>query len=48
MGDTGYARQHNTFHAFLTLARSIRKQLGARAYKLDEYTMITRKKWEAC
>ena len=37
LGDTGYARQHNTFHAFLTLARSIRKQLGARAYKLDEY-----------
>ena len=37
LGDTGYARQHNTFHAFLTLARSIRKQLGAQAYKLDEY-----------
>ena len=37
LGDTGYARQHNTFHAFLTLARSIRKRLGARAYKLDEY-----------
>ena len=37
LGDTDYARQHNTFHAFLTLARSIRKQLGARAYKLDEY-----------
>ena len=37
LGDTDYARQHNTFHAFLTLARSIRKRLGARAYKLDEY-----------
>ena len=37
LGDTDYARQHNTFQAFLTLARSIRKQLGARAYKLDEY-----------
>ena len=37
LGDTDYARLHNTFHAFLTLARSIRKQLGARAYKLDEY-----------
>ena len=22
LGDTGYARQHNTFHAFPTLARS--------------------------
>ncbi len=37
LGDTGYARQHNTFQAFLTLARSIRKRLGAQAYKLDEY-----------
>ena len=37
LGATDYARQHNTFQAFLTLARSIRKQLGARAYKLDEY-----------
>ena len=37
LGDTDYARQHNTFQAFLTLARSIRKRLGARAYKLDEY-----------
>ena len=37
LGDTDYARQHNAFHAFLTLARSIRKQLGAWAYKLDEY-----------
>ena len=37
LGATDYARQHNTFHAFLTLARSIRKQLGARPYKLDEY-----------
>ena len=37
LGDTDYARQHNTFHAFLTLARSIRKRLGARAYMLDEY-----------
>ena len=37
LGATDYARQHNTFRAFLTLARSIRKQLGARAYKLDEY-----------
>ena len=36
LGATDYARQHNTFQAFLTLARSIRKQLGARAYKLDE------------
>ena len=37
LGDTDYARQHNTFHAFLALARSIRKRLGAQAYKLDEY-----------
>ena len=37
LGDTDYARLHNTFHAFLTLARSIRKRLGARAYMLDEY-----------
>ena len=37
LGATDYARQHNTFHAFLTLARSIRKRLGARAYMLDEY-----------
>ena len=37
LGDTDYARQHNTFQAFLTLARSIRKRLGARAYRLDEY-----------
>ena len=28
LGATDYARQHNTFHAFLTLARSIRKRLG--------------------
>ena len=35
LGDTDYARQHNTFHAFLALARSIRKRLGAQAYKLD-------------
>ena len=37
LGDPGYARQHNTFNAFLALARSIRKRLGTRAYKLDEY-----------
>ena len=28
LGATDYARQHNTFQAFLTLARSIRKRLG--------------------
>ena len=33
LGDTDYARQHNTFQAFLTLARSIRKQLGAHFLK---------------
>ena len=37
LGATDYARQHNTFHAFLTLARSIRKRLGAWAHKLDVY-----------
>ena len=48
LGDTDYARQHNTFHAFLALARSIRKRLGAQAYKLDECTVsrdVTRRIW---
>ena len=39
LGDTDYARQHNTFHAFLTLARSIRKQLGVYQRRSNDHIM---------
>ena len=39
LGDTDYARLHNTFHAFLTLARSIRKQLGVYQRRSNDHIM---------
>ena len=39
LGDTDYARQHNTFQAFLTLARSIRKQLGVYQRRSNDHIM---------
>lgn len=37
LGQADYARQHCAFHPFLAQARSVRRQLGPQAYKLDEY-----------
>ena len=36
---TDYARQHNTFHVFLTLTRSIRKQLAAYQRRSNDHIM---------
>ena len=40
LGENDFVTQHNVFHDFLDQARSIRKKLGAQAYKLDEYIRL--------
>lgn len=37
IGEDGFVACHNVFQEFLTQARSIRRKLGKKAYKLDEY-----------